>query len=81
MLSGCDNNILTLNILHYFTADIETLYAFVYSAADGKEKSYGWDFYDAQSEYLRMGVPNQLWTLSALNKNFEVRTAEKKRLG
>lgn len=57
-----------------FTADIEKLYAFVYASADGMEKSYGWDLYDTRSEYLRMGVPNQLWTLSSLNNKFEVST-------
>lgn len=60
--------------LNCFTADIEKLYAFVYASADGMEKSYGWDLYDTRSEYLRMGVPNQLWTLSSLNNKFEVST-------
>lgn len=53
-------------------ADIEKLYAFVYASADGTEKSYGWDLYDTRSEYLRMGVPNQLWTISSLNNKFEL---------
>ncbi|XP_056012454.1 myotubularin-related protein 6-like isoform X2 [Ostrea edulis] len=53
-------------------ADIEKLYAFVFSSADGTEKSFGWDLYDVQSEYLRMGVPNQLWSLSNLNNKYEL---------
>ncbi|ELU00050.1 hypothetical protein CAPTEDRAFT_222026 [Capitella teleta] len=32
----------------------------------------GWDFFDLQSEYLRMGVPNEQWALSNINKEYDV---------
>ena len=40
---------------------------------DNTPKSYGWDFFDIQTEYLRMGVPNENWVLTNLNKDYEVK--------
>ncbi|KAL8621063.1 hypothetical protein ACOMHN_040588 [Nucella lapillus] len=53
-------------------SSIENLYAFHFTAADEWNQSFGWKFYDAQSEYLRMGVPSAGWTLTNLNKNYEL---------
>ncbi|KAK3099384.1 hypothetical protein FSP39_003635, partial [Pinctada imbricata] len=53
-------------------SNIESLYAFQYSQQDSDDKSYGWNMYDTQTEYLRMGVPNELWTLTNLNQNYEL---------
>ena len=55
-----------------WTADLGDLYAFHYTAADMTDRLSGWDFFDLQSEYLRMGVPNPNWTLTSINKDYEV---------
>ncbi|KAL5012393.1 hypothetical protein ScPMuIL_010944 [Solemya velum] len=52
--------------------DIEKLYAFHFTMTDEMPKSYGWDMYDTQTEYLRMGVPNELWILTNLNREYEI---------
>ncbi|XP_076467720.1 phosphatidylinositol-3,5-bisphosphate 3-phosphatase MTMR8-like isoform X2 [Babylonia areolata] len=52
--------------------NIESLYAFHFTAIDDWNRSYGWDFYDIQSEYLRMGAPSEHWTQSSLNKKYEL---------
>ncbi|KAK2169772.1 hypothetical protein LSH36_7g15018, partial [Paralvinella palmiformis] len=53
--------------------DLNDLYAFHYTAPDIPDKQTGWNFFDLQSEYLRMGVPNENWTLSNINKDYERR--------
>lgn len=35
-------------------------------------QSAGWNFFDLQSEYQRMQVPNDEWCLTLLNKDYEV---------
>ena len=56
----------------YVAGNIESLYAFHFTAVDDWDRSHGWDFYDIQSEYLRMGAPSEHWTLTSLNKTYEV---------
>jgi len=51
---------------------LEDLYAFHYTAVDITVRHVGWDFFDLQSEYLRMGVPNDNWLRSHINKDYEV---------
>ncbi|KAL3880470.1 hypothetical protein ACJMK2_032706 [Sinanodonta woodiana] len=51
---------------------IESLHAFHTSESNDMPKSYGWNMYDTQTEYLRMGVPNELWSLSQINKDYEI---------
>jgi len=51
---------------------LEDLYAFQYTANDISVRHVGWDFFDLQSEFLRMGVPNENWVLSHINKDYEV---------
>jgi len=51
---------------------LDDLYAFHYTAADITQRSVGWNFFDLQSEFLRMGVPNDNWILSHINKDYEV---------
>ncbi|XP_064637121.1 myotubularin-related protein 8-like isoform X3 [Lineus longissimus] len=52
---------------------LEDLYAFHYTNPElTTPKSYGWDFFDLQSEYLRMGVPNENWVLTHINKDYEI---------
>lgn len=38
-------------------------------------KSAGWAIYDMQAEYSRMGVPNEQWCLTNINKEYEVCTS------
>ena len=52
---------------------LDDLYAFHYTASDITLRHVGWNLYDIQSEYLRMGVPNDHWILSHINKDYEVR--------
>lgn len=55
--------------------NILDLYCFSYNPpAEEIQRSVGWNFYDLQSEYQRMGVPNDQWCLSSLNKEYEVST-------
>ena len=56
-----------------FAAELSELYAFQYSAPDITDRDSGWDLFDYQSEFLRMGVPNENWVLSTINKDYEVR--------
>ncbi|XP_014670869.1 PREDICTED: myotubularin-related protein 6-like [Priapulus caudatus] len=52
--------------------NIEELYAFHYRpSTDDLYKSAGWAIYDMQAEYSRMGVPNDNWCLSGINKEYE----------
>ena len=55
------------------SGNIESLHAFHFTLPD-IEKTYGWDQYDTQTEYLRMGVPNPQWVLTRINREFEVIT-------
>ena len=57
-----------------FSAGLEDLYAFHYTDHEIKNKSEGWDLFDIQSEFLRMGVPNENWVLSRINMKYEVRS-------
>jgi len=50
------------------------LHAFSYTDQSGDyPKSYGWDMFDSQSEFLRQGVPNSQWVMCELNTDYQVR--------
>lgn len=34
------------------------------------EKSYGWDFFKLENEFHRMGLPNDRWILTDMNKDY-----------
>ncbi|XP_054263954.1 myotubularin-related protein 6 isoform X2 [Macrosteles quadrilineatus] len=51
---------------------IEELYCFHYSSRDDIPKAAGWSYFDLQSEFQRMGVPNEQWHLMPLNKFYEI---------
>ncbi|CAG5053971.1 unnamed protein product [Parnassius apollo] len=52
---------------------IEELYCFHYkSTPDDLPKSAGWNFFDIQTEYQRMNVPNEHWVLCNANKDYEL---------
>lgn len=54
-------------------SNVQDLYCFSYTLPTEEiQKSVGWNFYDLQTEYQRMGVPNDQWCLCNLNKDYEV---------
>lgn len=48
------------------------LYCFTYTSTKDVPKSYGWDFFNLEQEYKRMGVPNEEWNLTNMNKKYEL---------
>ncbi|XP_019877155.1 myotubularin-related protein 8 [Aethina tumida] len=54
--------------------NVQDLYCFNYKppADEIQNKSTGWNFFDLSHEYQRMGVPNDQWVLSTLNKDYEL---------
>lgn len=54
-------------------ARLEDLYCFRYtSSSEDIPKQAGWSFFDLQAEYQRMKVPNDEWSLTLLNQDYEV---------
>ncbi|XP_065576033.1 myotubularin-related protein 8-like isoform X3 [Artemia franciscana] len=52
---------------------IEGLYCFHYTPSRSLiRRSLGWYQFDIQAEYQRFGVPNQYWSLTNLNKDYEL---------
>lgn len=64
----------TVTIFHLFnTASLEDLYCFNYQGdEDTLPRHAGWNFFNVQSEFQRQSVPNEEWSLSYLNSNYEV---------
>ena len=54
-------------------AELSELYAFHYISPDIPDRQHGWNLYDIRSEYLRMGVCSENWTLTNINREYEVR--------
>ncbi|KAG1671098.1 Myotubularin-related protein 8 [Nymphon striatum] len=53
--------------------NIEDLYCFNYTASnEDVRQTAGWSSFDLQSEFQRMGVPNENWCLTTINKDYEV---------
>ncbi|XP_075691869.1 phosphatidylinositol-3,5-bisphosphate 3-phosphatase MTMR8 isoform X3 [Rhinoderma darwinii] len=51
----------------------EDLYAFSYNPkSDQDERFMEWKLIDLKMEYMRMGIPNNYWVLSDINKDFKV---------
>lgn len=54
-------------------ASLEDLYCFNYQESeDTLPQHAGWNFFNVQSEFQRQGVPNEEWSLSYLNTNYEL---------
>ncbi|XP_033123580.1 myotubularin-related protein 6-like [Anneissia japonica] len=52
---------------------LEDLYAFHYkSASIDTPISEGWDVLDMESEYARMGIPNENWHRTKINENYQI---------
>ena len=57
-----------------FLANIEDLYSFRYNTgSEDLPRETGWSLFDLQAEFVRMGVPNESWTMTSLNKDYDVR--------
>ncbi|CAG2118872.1 unnamed protein product, partial [Medioppia subpectinata] len=53
--------------------NIEDLYCFNYTASNEHfEKEDGWQQYTYESEFQRMGCPNQHWNQTTINTNYEI---------
>ena len=65
-----------ISVLFICTVHIEDLYCFHYtSSLDDIPRSAGWSFFDLETEFQRMGVPNANWTLTNLNTDYQVNLA------
>uniref|UniRef100_A0A0P5Q1A2 phosphatidylinositol-3,5-bisphosphate 3-phosphatase n=1 Tax=Daphnia magna TaxID=35525 RepID=A0A0P5Q1A2_9CRUS len=52
---------------------IEDLYCFHYtSSLEEIPRTAGWTFFDLETEFQRMGVPNSNWTMTNLNKDYQL---------
>lgn len=53
--------------------NIEDLYCFHYTSCNEEmPKNVGWYFFDLQSEFQHMSVPNAYWSLTTINKDYEI---------
>lgn len=51
----------------------EELYAFSYNPKMSKDnREIGWKLIDLKVDYQRMGIPNDYWEITDLNKDYEV---------
>ncbi|XP_074649739.1 phosphatidylinositol-3,5-bisphosphate 3-phosphatase MTMR6-like isoform X2 [Tubulanus polymorphus] len=54
-------------------ASLGELYAYHYTHPDPSlTKDCGWSFFDLQTEYLRMGLPDGNWVQTQINKDYEI---------
>ncbi|XP_064482258.1 myotubularin-related protein 6-like isoform X1 [Ornithodoros turicata] len=68
----CHNIFLSLQQLSQ-PLQIDDLYCFHYTASnEDLSRSSGWNKFDLQAEYLRMGVPNKYWAATNINHDYEI---------
>jgi hypothetical protein len=61
-------------LFSFFSVHIEDLYCFHYtSSLEEIPRTAGWTFFDLETEFQRMGVPNANWAMTNLNKDYQVR--------
>lgn len=61
-----------LHVFH-FPVHMEELYCFNYlSSTETLPKSTAWDSFDMQAEFKRLNVPNDQWSITLLNKEYDV---------
>lgn len=54
--------------------NLDDLYAFHYTpSADEMLQVAGWTLYEAEAEYMRMGLPADRWHASLINSKYDVR--------
>ncbi|XP_054707043.1 myotubularin-related protein 6-like [Uloborus diversus] len=52
---------------------VQDLYCFHYTASnEDQPKRSGWNKFDLQAEFARMGVPNDKWHLTTINRDYEI---------
>lgn len=57
----------------YLSERYEELYCFSFKTNFNKaERDENWDFIDMKAEYSRMGVPNKLWHVTSINREYRV---------
>ncbi|XP_070554043.1 phosphatidylinositol-3,5-bisphosphate 3-phosphatase MTMR6-like isoform X2 [Ptychodera flava] len=53
--------------------EMQDLYAFHYNAPNLQiSKSLGWDLFDIETDFSRMGLPNDTWSLTSINKDYDI---------
>lgn len=63
-----------------FPVKPEELYAFSYNPKMSKEnREMGWKLIDLRLDYQRMGIPNDSWEITDINKDYEVIPAQRSR--
>lgn len=50
---------------------IKDLYCFNYTSDEGQLKESGWEYFKLESEFKRMKVPNDNWTLHDQTSSYE----------
>ncbi|XP_072040916.1 phosphatidylinositol-3,5-bisphosphate 3-phosphatase MTMR8-like isoform X2 [Amphiura filiformis] len=53
-------------------AQLEAVYAFHYKSSTFNNIYSGWNQMDLETEYARLGIPNEHWVPSNINKNYEI---------
>lgn len=60
-------------IFFFFPVKPEELYAFSYNPKMSKDnREIGWKLIDLKVDYQRMGIPNDYWEITDVNKDYEV---------
>lgn len=60
-------------ILLFLAVKYEELYCFSFNPKlDKEEREQGWTLIDLSEEYKRMGLPNNYWQLSDVNRDYRV---------
>ena len=58
---------------YFFQVKYEELYCFSFNPKlDKEEREQGWKLVDLNEEYNRMGVPNNYWQISDVNRDYGV---------
>ncbi|XP_062341709.1 myotubularin-related protein 8 [Osmerus eperlanus] len=62
--------------------ELEELYAFLYNPKQQEEeRAIGWSKINMAMDYKRMGLPNEFWEVTDLNKNYEICSTYPSELG
>lgn len=62
-----------LPLILFFTEKYSELYCLSFNPSVNKEeREESWNFIDLVSDYKRMGVPNNLWVMTAANSEYRV---------
>lgn len=66
----------------YQPGKVEELYAFLYNPKQHEEdRRIGWSLINMSMDFQRMGLPNDFWEITDLNKNYEVCSTYPSELG